>query len=35
MTAEGQRRAGERNLTINAQVCDAHVLPFEDNSSTR
>ena len=32
MTAEGQRRASERNLTINAQVCDAHVLPFEDNS---
>jgi len=32
MTAEGQRRARERNLTINAQVCDAHVLPFEDNS---
>lgn len=32
MTAEGQRRAGERNLTINARVCDAHVLPFADNS---
>ena len=32
MTAEGQRRARERNLTIKAQVCDAHVLPFEDNS---
>jgi demethylmenaquinone methyltransferase/2-methoxy-6-polyprenyl-1,4-benzoquinol methylase len=32
MTEEGQRRARERNLTINAQVCDAHVLPFEDNS---
>lgn len=32
MTAEGQRRAQERNLTINARVCDAHVLPFEDNS---
>ncbi len=32
MTAEGQRRARERNLTINAQVCDAHVLPFPDNS---
>ncbi len=32
MTAEGQRRAGERNLTINARVCDAHTLPFADNS---
>jgi demethylmenaquinone methyltransferase/2-methoxy-6-polyprenyl-1,4-benzoquinol methylase len=32
MTAEGQRRAGERNLTIHARVCDAHVLPFADNS---
>ena len=32
MTAEGQRRARERNLTINARVCDAHVLPFADNS---
>ena len=32
MTAEGQRRARERNLTIHAQVCDAHVLPFPDNS---
>jgi demethylmenaquinone methyltransferase/2-methoxy-6-polyprenyl-1,4-benzoquinol methylase len=32
MTAEGQRRARERNLTINARVCDAHVLPFPDNS---
>ena len=32
MTAEGQRRAHERNLTINARVCDAHVLPFPDNS---
>lgn len=32
MTAEGQRRARERNLMIHAQVCDAHVLPFEDNS---
>jgi len=31
MTAEGQRRAGERNLTIHARVCDAHVLPFRDN----
>ncbi|MDR2188165.1 MAG: class I SAM-dependent methyltransferase [Azonexus sp.] len=32
MTQEGQRRASERNLTIHAQVCDAHVLPFADNS---
>jgi demethylmenaquinone methyltransferase / 2-methoxy-6-polyprenyl-1,4-benzoquinol methylase len=32
MTAEGQRRARERGLTVNAQVCDAHVLPFPDNS---
>ena len=32
MTAEGQRRAHERNLTIHARVCDAHVLPFPDNS---
>jgi demethylmenaquinone methyltransferase/2-methoxy-6-polyprenyl-1,4-benzoquinol methylase len=32
MTAEGQRRARERNLTIHAQVCDAHALPFADNS---
>jgi demethylmenaquinone methyltransferase/2-methoxy-6-polyprenyl-1,4-benzoquinol methylase len=32
MTAEGQRRAHERNLTIHARVCDAHVLPFADNS---
>ena len=32
MTAEGQRRANERNLTIHARVCDAHVLPFADNS---
>jgi demethylmenaquinone methyltransferase/2-methoxy-6-polyprenyl-1,4-benzoquinol methylase len=32
MTAEGQRRASERNLTIHAGVCDAHVLPFSDNS---
>ncbi len=32
MTAEGQRRARERNLTIRAQVCDAHTLPFADNS---
>ncbi len=30
MTAEGQRRARERNLTIRAQVCDAHALPFPD-----
>ncbi|MDE2133588.1 MAG: class I SAM-dependent methyltransferase [Alphaproteobacteria bacterium] len=32
MTAEGQSRARERNLTIHAQVCDAHVLPFADGS---
>ncbi len=32
MTAEGQRRALERNLTIHARVCDAHALPFADNS---
>jgi demethylmenaquinone methyltransferase/2-methoxy-6-polyprenyl-1,4-benzoquinol methylase len=32
MTAEGQRRARERNLTIHARICDAHVLPFADNS---
>ncbi len=32
MTAEGQRRANERNLTINAQVCDAHALPFPDHT---
>ena len=32
MTAEGQRRARERNLAIQAQVCDAHALPFADNS---
>lgn len=31
MIAEGQRRARERNLTIHARVCDAHVLPFPDN----
>lgn len=32
MTAEGQRRALERNLAIHARVCDAHTLPFADNS---
>jgi len=32
MTAEGQRRAREHNLTIHARVCDAHALPFADNS---
>jgi demethylmenaquinone methyltransferase/2-methoxy-6-polyprenyl-1,4-benzoquinol methylase len=32
MTAEGQRRASERKLTVHARVCDAHVLPFDDNS---
>ena len=32
MTAEGQRRARERNLAIHARVCDAHALPFADKS---
>ena len=32
MTAEGQRRARERNLTINANIGDAHLLPYPDNS---
>src|SRR5471032_2603075 len=32
MTAEGQRRARARNLTIHSRVCDAHTLPFGDNS---
>ena len=32
MTAEGQRRARERNLAIQAHVCDAHALPYADNS---
>jgi len=32
MTAEGQRRARERNQTINARVCDVHELPYPDNS---
>ena len=32
MTAEGQRRAGERGLTIRAQVGDAHALPFPDET---
>ena len=32
MTAKGQHRAVERNLTIHAQVCDAHTLPFPDQS---
>ena len=32
MTAEGQRRAGARNLTIHARVCDAHALPFDDDT---
>jgi demethylmenaquinone methyltransferase/2-methoxy-6-polyprenyl-1,4-benzoquinol methylase len=32
MIAEGQRRARERNLTIRAQVCDAHALPFPDQT---
>src|SRR5215471_20607188 len=32
MTAEGQRRASERNLTIHARVCDAHALPYDDGT---
>jgi demethylmenaquinone methyltransferase / 2-methoxy-6-polyprenyl-1,4-benzoquinol methylase len=32
MISEGQRRARERNLTIDARVCDAHALPFADGS---
>jgi demethylmenaquinone methyltransferase / 2-methoxy-6-polyprenyl-1,4-benzoquinol methylase len=32
MIAEGQRRARSRQLVIHAQVSDAHVLPFPDNS---
>jgi demethylmenaquinone methyltransferase / 2-methoxy-6-polyprenyl-1,4-benzoquinol methylase len=32
MTAEGQRRAHARGLTIHSRVCDAHTLPFADNS---
>ena len=32
MMAEGQRRARERNLTIDTRVCDAHELPFPDHS---
>jgi len=32
MTAEGQRRARRRNLTIRAHICDAHSLPFADGS---
>ena len=32
MIAEGQSRARARNLTIQAQVCDAHTLPFADDS---
>jgi demethylmenaquinone methyltransferase / 2-methoxy-6-polyprenyl-1,4-benzoquinol methylase len=32
MTAEGQRRAGKRNLAIHARICDAHALPYADNS---
>lgn len=32
MIAEGQRRAREKNFTIHAQVCDAHKLPFPDNT---
>ncbi|MDE2184487.1 MAG: class I SAM-dependent methyltransferase [Alphaproteobacteria bacterium] len=32
MIREGQRRAQVRGLTINAQVCDAHKLPFADGS---
>lgn len=32
MTAEGQRRARERDLVIQARVCDAHELPFDDGA---
>ncbi len=32
MTAEGQRRARERNVQIDARICDAHTLPFPDDS---
>lgn len=32
MTAEGQRRARARHVTIQAHVCDAHTLPFADGS---
>ncbi len=32
MTAQGQCRARQRNLTIRAHVCDAHTLPFADAS---
>jgi demethylmenaquinone methyltransferase/2-methoxy-6-polyprenyl-1,4-benzoquinol methylase len=32
MIAEGQRRSRKANLTIHARVCDAHSLPFDDNS---
>ncbi len=32
MTAEGQRRAHTRNLSIRAHICDAHALPFADES---
>jgi demethylmenaquinone methyltransferase/2-methoxy-6-polyprenyl-1,4-benzoquinol methylase len=32
MTAEGQGRARGRNQTIHAHVCDAHSLPFADES---
>jgi len=32
MLAEGQRRARERELRIEARVCDAHTLPYPDNS---
>ena len=32
MLAEGQRRARERGLKIEARVCDAHTLPFPDGS---
>ena len=32
MTAEGQRRARKRGLTISAHVCDAHTLPFGDGT---
>ncbi len=32
MTAEGQRRAREHNVRIDAHVCDANALPFPDES---
>lgn len=32
MTAEGQRRAREHRVRIDARICDAHALPFPDSS---